>query len=273
MFNGDSFYNSFVNAQKSVSTTYNQTCQLDANGNGIGNEKEDKELASLLQIGNETRSAGDVPVVGGVSPARTLDTETSALIYAEQVIDADGISRVWAVITPPGYSTGGSDTPVTDLPTLDLNSVGNNRYEATYTNFTTSGTFNIAIFAMDRKGVLSLPVRTSVNVGGADTCLSVGSDLSIQVPCAEYAGVEYGFLLERYANPEDPAGLYWKMVLSTVTRGSGEYCLQISEDLSMPVSCASYNGSQFSFALDFYFNPYDPSGIYWKMDLSTAVVK
>ena len=65
MFNGESFYDSFVNAKKSVSTTYNQTPLLDANGNGTGNEKEDKDLASLIQIGNETKSAGDVPVIGG----------------------------------------------------------------------------------------------------------------------------------------------------------------------------------------------------------------
>ncbi len=214
-----------------------------------------------------------MPVIGGVSPAQTLDAGISALLYAEQVIDADGISRVWAVITPPGYSAGGSDPPVTDLPTLDLNSAGNNRYEASYTNFTTSGTYNIAVFAMDRKGVLSLPVQTTVNVGGADSCLSVASDLSIQVPCAEYDGIQYGFLLDFYPNPDDLAGLYWKMVLSTVTQGQGDNCLQIGEDLSMPVPCASYNGTQFGFTLDFYPNPSDPSGIYWKMDFSTAVVK
>ncbi|MCF8145711.1 MAG: hypothetical protein K9N21_17510 [Deltaproteobacteria bacterium] len=193
MFNGESFYNSFVNAQKSVSTTYSQTCQLDANGNGIGNEKEDKDMASQLRIGNETKSAGDVPVIGGVSPAQSLSSGTSASIYADQVIDADGISRVWAVITHPDYTPGGSDTPVTDLPTLDLTSAGNSRYEGTYTGFTMPGAYNIAIFAMDRKGVLSLPVQTSVTMSATGGCLTVASDLSIKVPCAEYLGVPIRF--------------------------------------------------------------------------------
>ena len=271
MFNGDSFYDAFVNAKQSVSTTYNQTSQLDGDGNGIGNEKADKDLASLIRIGNETRSAGDVPVIGGVSPAQTLETATSAVIYADQVIDADGISRVWAVITPPGYSSGDSGTPVTDLPMIDLNSVGNNRYEATYTNFNSSGTYNIAIFAMDRKGVLSLPLQTSVTT--TSSCLAVGAGLGIQVPCAEYNGNRYGFLLDFYRHPDDPAGYYWKLIMGTLTTGEAGDCLSIGTDLSMPMPCVSYNGTQYGFALRFFDNSYDPSGLYWKMDMSTLEVK
>ena len=271
MFNGESFYDAFVSAKKSVATTYSQTPLLDANGNGTGNEKEDKDLASLIQVGNESKSAGDVPVIGMVSPAQTLSGATSATLYAEQVIDADGISRVWAVITPPGYSSGSTETPVTDLPTIDLNSVGNNRYEATYTNFTSSGTYNIAVFAMDRKGVLSLPVQTIVST--TSNCLAVAADLSIRVPCAEYNGARYGFLLDFYRNPDDPPGYYWKLVMATLTAGEGADCIFIGTDLSMPIPCAAYNGTQYGFTLRFYNNPYDPSGLYWKMDMSTVEVK
>jgi len=209
MFNGDSFYDAFVNAKQSVSTTYNLTPQLDGDGNGIGNEKADKDAANLIRVGNETKSAGDVPVIGGVSPAQSLQDTTSATIYADQVTDANGISRVWAVITPPDYSTGTPDTPVTDLPTIDLISVGNSRYKGTYTNFTSSGTYNIAVFAMDRKGVLSLPVQTTVTT--TSNCLAVASDLSISLSCAEYNGAEYGFTLGFYRNPDDPSGYYWNL--------------------------------------------------------------
>jgi len=271
MFNGDSFYDAFVNAKQSVSTTYNLTPQLDGNGNGIGNEKADKDAANLIRVGNETKSAGDVPVIGGVSPAQSLEGSTSATIYAEQVTDANGISRVWAVITPPDYSTGTPDTPVTDLPTIDLNSVGNNRYEGTYTNFTSSGTYNIAIFAMDRKGVLSLPVQTSVIT--TSSCLAVAGDLSIKVPCALYNSTRYGFVLDFYRNPDDPPGYYWKLVMATLTAGAGTDCIPIGSDLSMPMSCVSYNSTQYGFTLRFYNNSYDPSGLYWKMDMSTLEVK
>jgi len=166
MFNGDSFYDSFFHAMNSIGVTYHQHPLLEGNGNGTGNEKEDKDIARLLTIGNETKSAGDIPTIGSVSPAQTLDGKTSALIYAQDVTDADGISRVWAVITPPGYSSGSPDNPVTDLPTFDLSPVGDDRYEGTYNNFISGGTYNIAIFAFDRGGAISLPRATKVTVAG-----------------------------------------------------------------------------------------------------------
>jgi hypothetical protein len=164
MFNGDSFYNSFYHATNSIGVTYPQNPLLEGNGNGIGNEREDKDIVRVLKIGNETRSAGDIPVIGSVSPARTLDGETSALIYAKDVIDADGISRVWAVITPPDYSLNSPDNPVTDLPILDLTLQGTNCYEGTYNNFTRGGTYNVAIYASDRGAVISTPKATKVTV-------------------------------------------------------------------------------------------------------------
>jgi streptogramin lyase len=163
MFNGDSFYDSFVNAKNSIGMTYSQTAQIEANGNGIANEYEDKVVAAALKIGNETLSAGDIPYIGGVSPEQTLGSETSALIYAENVIDANGIYRVWAVITPPGYSAGSLDTPIIDLPTIALlDPDGDNRYEGTYEDFSSYGTYHVAIYAMDKYGNISLPVDTYV---------------------------------------------------------------------------------------------------------------
>jgi sugar lactone lactonase YvrE len=163
MFNGESFYDSFVNAKNSISMTYLQTAQIEANGNGIANEYEDKVIAGDLKIGNETLSAGDIPYIGSVSPEQTLGSENSAVIYAEDVIDANGISRAWAVITPPGDSSGSPDIPITDLPTIDLlDPDGDNRYEGTYNGFSSYGTYHVTIYAMDRYGNISIPVDTYV---------------------------------------------------------------------------------------------------------------
>ena len=62
-------------------------------------------------------------------------------------------------------------------------------------------------------------------------------------------------------------------MMAALTGGTGTDCIPIGNDLSMPMSCVSYNGTQYGFTLDFYNNPYDPSGYYWKMDKSTLVVK
>jgi hypothetical protein len=128
-------------------------------------------------------------------------------------------------------------------------------------------------FSRDGKGILSLPVQTTVTVPASTDCLTVGVGLNIQVPCVNYNGKLYGFMLDFYRYPDDSAGYYWKLVVGTLTTGDGGDCLSIGSDLSMPMDCVSYNGTQYGFTLNFYNNPYDPSGYYWKMDKNTLVVK
>jgi len=108
---------------------------------------------------------------------------------------------------------------------------------------------------------------------GGDFCLVVDSALDISVPSVEYSGTLYGFTLNFYSNPDDPTGLYWKLDMATLTGGTDTDCIPIGSDLSMPIPCAEYNGTQYGFTLRFYSNPYDPSGLYWKMDLNTLSVK
>jgi hypothetical protein len=273
LFGGGTFYKSFVHGKKSVEGTLGgkQTPQIEGNANGIGNEKGDQDIARGIKVGDENKTANDIPVIAVVSPAQTISGgEITAAFYAEGVLDADGISEVFAVIRPP--DTGTSDAPVTDLPTVTFTAMGSGRYEGVYERFTQNGSYHVAIFARDSKGGLSLPAQTSVSKGGS-TCLPIKSDLGIQLPCVDYNGNLYGFILDFYRNPDDMSGYYWKMVMSTLTTGSGSECIPIGSDLSMPMDCVSYNGTQYGFTLRFYNNPYDPSGYYWKMGMSTLVVK
>ena len=147
IFWADSFYDSFLWAKKGVGI--NQNPLLDGNGDGIGNDKEDDLLASQLKIGNEDPSLSDAPSIGQVCIGQQADFSeectplrlygTFASIVADPVIDVDPIERVWAIIIPPGYSTEGADGPITDLPSVDLYSVGNDRYEGYYADFTVAG--------------------------------------------------------------------------------------------------------------------------------------
>jgi hypothetical protein len=92
-----------------------------------------------------------------------LQGETSATIWAEDVTTTGTIDKVWAVITPPGSSLGSSAEPVTDSPTVTLSPAGNGRYEGTYNDFSTYGTCQIAVYAMDMDGNVSLPKETKVH--------------------------------------------------------------------------------------------------------------
>ena len=156
--NGDSVYGSFVRASDVIS---GQSPQLDDTGNGVGNEHSDGLFSRNYYLGSGIILAGDAPLIGSVSPEQTLvgGGAASAVIWADNVATTGAISRVWAVITPPGYSPGNPADPVLDMPTIDLTDVGNNRYEATYRGFTGPGTYNITVYAMDTLETYHLPKR------------------------------------------------------------------------------------------------------------------
>ncbi len=144
-----------------------QTAQLDSDGNGEGNEydKEDFERIENIVIGVPTAPASSIPHINEVSGEQRLNGEESATIWAVPDTDANG---VWAVITPPDYVPESPDTPVTDLPTLELTDSDNDgRYEGVYDNFAAKGTYNINIYATDTGGTCSLPAQTTV----IQTCL------------------------------------------------------------------------------------------------------
>ncbi|MCP4690906.1 MAG: hypothetical protein GY859_22835, partial [Desulfobacterales bacterium] len=125
MYVGNSFYDSYVDAKNGIRLAFSrQHSQIEGNGNGVPNEDEDKALARNFRLGAGNVYGGDMPYIGEISPWQVLNNTSTALIYAEDVVDADGIDRVWMVVTPPDYIPSSPDDPITDLPTIDLNPVG-----------------------------------------------------------------------------------------------------------------------------------------------------
>ena len=48
--------------------------------------------------------------------------------------------------------------------------------------------------------------------------IHVDDSLLLDIPCVEYGGNNYSFRLDYYPNPNDPAGIYWKMDINTFTQ-------------------------------------------------------
>jgi hypothetical protein len=164
ILNGTNLYKAYDYAESAIRyATQNQTANIDDNGNGIANEKGDGLLASNYTIGFGIILAGDDPLIGSISPEQTLQGETSATIWVEQVTTTGTIDKVWALITPPGYSPGSPSDPVTDSPTVTLTPVGNGRYEGIYNDFSTFGIYNVAVSATDIDGNISVPMTTKVH--------------------------------------------------------------------------------------------------------------
>jgi len=170
IYNGNSFYSSYVNAADSIRLTHDLMTQLDGNGDGRANEEPDKVAARKVSIGKGKLSAGTIPHIGDITPSGELEPGLSShTIYAENVTDDGDIKRVWAVIIEPGYTIGTSDDPILELPTLNLKRVGtSNRYEAVYNGFITPGTYNISVYAEDQENMIADPETTAITVPGSD---------------------------------------------------------------------------------------------------------
>jgi hypothetical protein len=181
MFGGAELYHAFVFGKNMMIDK--QSAIIEANGNGIGNEKDDKTLADNIVVGRGYIPASDMPFILSVSGEQILEGTSVATIQAVGVIDSDGIDRVWAVVTPPGFAPESPDTPVTDLPVIEMTDPdSDNTYEGQYNAFTIVGTYNITVFAMDQQGVYSLPEQTTVvqlvgEVGGGSIQLNSGWNL------------------------------------------------------------------------------------------------
>jgi len=171
VLNGTNIRNAYLHARKAIEyvSKYKYggkiTAQIDDNGNGISNEKRDGLVSQHYTIGVGIMLAGDDPMIGAVSPEQILNGESSAAIWAENVTTTGSIERVWATITPPGGNQNPPDTPVTDLQSINLNyNEQSERYEGIHNDFSLFGTHNIAVFAMDLEGNISMPMTTSIRV-------------------------------------------------------------------------------------------------------------
>ncbi len=163
--NGANVDKAFYYGRKAISriSGYRTTAWLDDNGNGIGNEKMDGDLAEVHTIGAGIILAGDEPLIGSIVPAQSVTSGSdSVTIWVEGVTTTRTIDRVWAVLAPPGLQPEDPTVPVTDLPMLALTDMGSGRYEGSYTGFAKFGTYTVLVYAMDTEGEISLPKETTV---------------------------------------------------------------------------------------------------------------
>jgi Big-like domain-containing protein/chitobiase/beta-hexosaminidase-like protein/peptidase C13-like protein len=154
-------YDAYLNGSRLMKG--DQIPLLDADSDGIANEKADKLLISNILIGRGAMAASTPPDIQSVSGEQVLTGETSATVWADDITSLDPIIRVWAVVMPPDYHPGEADIPITDLPSLEMTDPeSDGKYEGTYTEFTLHGTYRLMVYAKDSQGVISLPQQTTV---------------------------------------------------------------------------------------------------------------
>jgi len=164
VFNGVTVGEAFAAASEALTQAYEfQTPLLDDTGDGVG-DNGDGAVAAATYIGNGTPQNWSGPTIGAVSSDQEIDGTAEAMLWADPVTDPEGVTHVWAVMRPPDYAETSSGNPVTGLPSVDLQPAGGDRYEVTYSSFTTAGIYTILIYARDRQGNTSLPKLTHVTV-------------------------------------------------------------------------------------------------------------
>jgi hypothetical protein len=269
IYNGASVTDAFIIAKNSIEYTYtNQTPMIDDNGNGIGNDNQDGYNSENVFFGNGVISAGDVPTISNISPSMTLNSETSATIFAENVTDIDGILEVWAVITPPDSYINDPDSPVLSLPILIMDHVGNNRYEGVYTDFTENGNYNIAVFAKDMNGMVSIPMSTSFIQTSGDSYVILNSALTITIPSVELQGTCYQVVLDYATNSLGGPDLIWKLDINSIgiNQSCGSDCALMDLNFQITIPKVEVEGNFYQVILNKYLNPTDPFGFYWMLD-------
>ena len=181
IFGGAKIYDAYIMAKDVVGVAVgagkSQNPEIDDNGNGIGNEKADGDVARDKYIGKGIVTAGSIPRISTITPDQVLSGQTSASIAVE-VVSTGSITRVWAIVHSPDFSTT-PGSPITDLPSFDLTwNEQTGKYEGTYSGFTVGGTYDITVYAMNENMIISLPKATKVEqtLGEASIVLQSPSD-------------------------------------------------------------------------------------------------
>jgi aminopeptidase S len=109
--------------------------------------------------------------------------------------------------------------------------------------------------------LIAHPVHSSCDSG----CIAVGNDLKLST-CVEYQGARYAIALDFSPNTD---GFYWKADVPSFRQTTDSSCIHVENDLALKFCCVTYQGVNYKFNLN--YTPYsgDPSGFYWKADVST----
>lgn len=153
---GSNIYTSFWSAHNAVNRLYRlQEPWIDANGNGIPNEPEDRNAARQHKPGYSGNVPADLwaPWLVWVRGPSAIVDETGE-IQAE-VRDNNGVKSVTAVFYPPSYvsPTESKELIPEDLDSIQLTSQGGDVYAGTYDKFTEKGTYRVAVYAEDIHGL------------------------------------------------------------------------------------------------------------------------
>lgn len=267
IFNGMSVYDAYLFSQDAIETSHpSQTPLVNVNGNDTANEQEDIVSLMGLNIGNGTIMADDIPSINPIPQNIILKGETQSTISVTGVSDINGVEKVWAVVTPPDSSGNDPGLPVMALPEFELFKTADTEYQAAYGGFTEKGTYNVAVFARDVNGNISLPVKTSVIQKLDQPGASLNSQLNILLPCVNVSGTCYDMEFTLY----DKSLLLWKLNGNYGLANCVPECAGLDNNFGISIPSIEHEGQFYKVFFKEHKSPDDPFGHYWKLDINSV---
>ena len=163
---GSSLYDSYVLAKKAMQQSSNrqQVARIDANGDGVADSKEDKRIASMVQLGEGISLAADIPIVFDLSPDAVIEGNTEVTLTAK-VAGASTIDRVWAIIDSPDVIESSASAPFVSNEELPFTFDDSSKvWRATYSDFDVKGLYRFVVLATNVDGLLSTTLEGDTNV-------------------------------------------------------------------------------------------------------------
>ncbi|MDC3327582.1 hypothetical protein OAW16_01775 [Pseudomonadales bacterium] len=157
---GGDLYRSFVAGNNAIEAVFDrrQNAELEVDGGGQANSKQDKVLATAFSFGSGIALASDTPEIGRVSEDIVLNGETKVRIEARDVSGASPIVRVWALVQSPDQIELAIDEPLINTEILELTDAdGDGNWEGVYQDAKIRGAYEFQLFAANEANQYSAP--------------------------------------------------------------------------------------------------------------------
>jgi hypothetical protein len=108
--------------------------------------------------------------------------------------------------------------------------------------------------------------------GALDAAATLDPDISINLWRAQFAGTLYQGTLAPWANPTDPAGLYWKLRAVSLSPDTDSEVEDVAVDNAGTITIPDITcyGTHWVVTLTLFQNPADQTALYWKLNTISA---
>jgi hypothetical protein len=148
---------------RQMMSDYQLAC-IDADGNGLENEKSDQLSIFDMKIdGRYDDYEINAPVIGALRILENGSGSDEVLVQARGVEGKSGISHVFGVGFLPSFDIGAGDSAWESIRLISFYGAGETgAYEGSYATEGLSGVHHLSVYAMDETGIYSSPFQVRI---------------------------------------------------------------------------------------------------------------